>query len=201
MKNLLIFAALMLPLILLAAGCEEESGTGTSGAPGTGTPEAGTTTSGAGTTPTATPDAGTTPDTGPHITPGTTPETEPPKVVSTTPEDGAENVDSATAEIKITFSHEMNLPDTNPGAVEGSPEFQGAPELTDAKTLTVKVRLKPNTKYAVSINQGNEAFRSKDGRSVKTFVLKFTTGSAETPEQPENGGGQENPPEGGGGCN
>jgi hypothetical protein len=102
-----------------------------------------------------------------------------PKVVSMTPVNGSRDVDPKLTKIVVTFDREMS-----PGGfafVGGGPKF---PETTGRasydrtrRVITLPVKLKPNWTYEFWLNRGRfDSFRSKEGVSLKSVHVTFTTG-------------------------
>lgn len=112
-------------------------------------------------------------------------------VVSTFPQAGATDVASSTREVKVRFSGPVNttgwsLVTTDFGAelpVEDRPSFSEGNVL-----CTIPVKLKPNTKYAVSINSDRfNNFRNAKNPEVpvKPYLLVFTTAAGTKKSQTE----------------
>ena len=107
----------------------------------------------------------------------TTPSDKPaPTITKTYPKEG-EKVDSGTLILKFRFSENMSNAETTPDEIEGLtfPELQEAPYFRKPNELFMKVTLESEKQYALGFNQGNERFKTPDGRPVEPFVLKFNT--------------------------
>ena len=102
-----------------------------------------------------------------------------PEVVSVEPANGATDVDPATTELRIVFNTSMDRRGYSIcGGGPTFPELNGKPSWVDRKTLVVKVNLKPNQAYSMSLNcpkAGN--FRSAGGQSLDPVPWTFTTGA------------------------
>ena len=113
---------------------------------------------------------------------------EPPKVVKASPDNGDENVNPATRELRVVFDLPMD-----PGGfsvVGGGPNFPeivGKPRWQDAKTFVMRMRLKPNHQYHLSLNNHTFAnFRSKQGEAATPYPISFKTGTAKAPQEPDD---------------
>jgi hypothetical protein len=106
-------------------------------------------------------------------------ESVPPVVIKTAPEAGAANVDSGLAEIKVTFSKDMQdglwswstLTEESFPKVNGKPKYQG-----DKRTCVLPVKLEAGKTYALWINSqkfGN--FKDAAGQSAVPYLLVFKT--------------------------
>ena len=106
-------------------------------------------------------------------------ETVPPVVVKTVPEAGAADVDPKLAEIRVTFSKDMQDGSWSWSTLskETFPEVAGKPRYRDDKrTCVLPVKLEPGKTYAVWVNSakfGN--FKDADGRSAVPYLLVFKT--------------------------
>lgn len=103
----------------------------------------------------------------------------PPVVVKTVPEAGAADVDPKLAEIKVTFSKDMQdgtwswaiLSKESFPAMDGNPKY-----LKDKRTCVLPVKLEPEKTYAIWVNSdklGN--FKDAGGRSAVPYLLVFKT--------------------------
>ena len=103
----------------------------------------------------------------------------PPVVVRTAPEAGAGDVDPKLAEVRVTFSKDMQ--DGSWSWViyskESFPTMEGKPKyLADKRTCVLPVQLEPGKTYAIWVNSeklGN--FKDGDGRSAVPYLLVFKT--------------------------
>jgi hypothetical protein len=101
----------------------------------------------------------------------------PPKVVKAAPDNGDVNVDPQLKEIRVTFDQPMGKGMSVVGGGPEFPEVQGRPEWVNNRTIAIKVKLKPNHDYWLSIN--NEKFRNftnLGGDSAEPYPIKFRTG-------------------------
>lgn len=106
---------------------------------------------------------------------------EPPRVVKTTPADKATDVNPvATTEIRIAFDQPMDR-DAGYSVVGGGPTFPqlvGRPRWVDDRTLVMRVALKPNQDYWLSINSDRFTnFRNRAGEPAVPYPLSFRTGA------------------------
>lgn len=113
----------------------------------------------------------------------TTVRAEPPKVVKASPDNGDENVDPATRELRVVFDQPMEP--TGFSVVGGGPNFPetfGKPRWQDAKTFVMRMRLKPNHQYHLSLNNDTFTnFRGKKGEAATPYPISFKTGTAKAP--------------------
>jgi hypothetical protein len=104
----------------------------------------------------------------------------PPVVVKTVPVAGSASVDAKLAEIKVTFSKEMQdgswswstLSDATFPTVEGKPRYEA-----EKRTCVLPVKLEAGKTYAIWLNSqkfGN--FKDTAGRSAVPYLLVFKTG-------------------------
>jgi len=106
-----------------------------------------------------------------------------PVVVKTVPQSGNTEFAPGTAELRVTFSKDMQDQSWSFTEIDGVkfPEIIGKIRyLADKRTCVVKVKLEPNTTYASYLNSakfGN--FRDADGRPAQPYLLIFETASAE----------------------
>ena len=101
----------------------------------------------------------------------------PPKVVKAVPNNGAVGVDPARGEIRVTFDQPMSEGMSFVGGGESYPEVVGSPQWDDSKTIVMKVKLKPNHEYFLSIN--NDRFRNftnPAGEPATPYPINFRTG-------------------------
>lgn len=106
-----------------------------------------------------------------------------PKVASMTPENGARDVDPDLEAITITFDRPMGGGYSFVGGGPHYPETIGRPEFDSTrKTVTLKVKLKPDWDYEFWLNRGKfNSFRSEDGVSLKPVRVEFRTGASGSP--------------------
>ena len=106
-------------------------------------------------------------------------ESVPPVVVKTVPEAGTAEVDPKLAEIKVTFSKDMQDGSWSWTTLskESFPKLDGKPKyLADKRTCVLPVKLVPGKTYAIWVNSekiGN--FKDPDGRSAVPYLLVFKT--------------------------
>jgi hypothetical protein len=107
-----------------------------------------------------------------------------PQVVEATPPNGAEDVDPALTEIVFRFDRPMNtgsysvMTDDEDGD-EYYPEVAEVGFDETGTVFTMKVTLKPNHRYAFSLNSPTGgAFRSRDGIPLAFYPVAFHTGPA-----------------------
>jgi len=102
-----------------------------------------------------------------------------PVVVRTVPQAGSTDVDPKTAEIKVTFSKDMEDGSWSWSQLseETFPKMIGKPSyLKDKRTCVVKVKLEPGKTYAIWLNSEKfENFKDADGRSAVPYFLVFQT--------------------------
>jgi RNA polymerase sigma-70 factor (ECF subfamily) len=102
-----------------------------------------------------------------------------PVVVRTVPQAGSSDVDPKTAEIKVTFSKDMEDGSWSWSQLseETFPNMIGKPSyLKDKRTCVVKVKLEPGKTYAIWLNSEKfENFKDADGRSAVPYLLVFQT--------------------------
>ena len=111
---------------------------------------------------------------------------EPPKVVKASPDNKDENVDPATKELRVVFDQPMDP--SGYSVVGGGPNFPeivGKPRWEDARTFVMRMRLKPNHQYHLSLNNPTFTnFRSKTGEAATPYPISFKTGAAKAPADP-----------------
>src|SRR5437016_211971 len=106
-------------------------------------------------------------------------ESVPPVVVKTVPEAGVGDVDPKQAEIRVTFSKDMQDGSWSWSTLskESFPKVDGKPKyLADKRTCVLPVKLEPGKTYAIWVNSekfGN--FRDPNGRSAVPYLLVFKT--------------------------
>jgi len=105
----------------------------------------------------------------------------PPVVVKTVPAAGADDVDSATAEIKVTFSKGMMDESWSWSTVtkESFPPTVGDKPIhyeKDKRTCVMQVKLEPGKTYGIWLNSNNFGnFKDADGRAAVPYLLVFKT--------------------------
>lgn len=108
-------------------------------------------------------------------------ESVPPVVVKTVPEVGVGDVDPNMAELRVTFSKDMQDESWSWSTLskESFPKVDGKPKyLADKRTCVLPVKLEPGKTYAIWVNSekfGN--FKDTDGRSAVPYLLAFKTKS------------------------
>ena len=109
-----------------------------------------------------------------------------PKVISMTPKNGDKNVDPGLEAIIVTFDRPMGGKYSFVGGGPHFPEGIAKPKYdSDQKTITLKVKLKPNWKYDFWLNRGKyNSFKSKDGVPLEPVHVKFSTNGPD-PEMDE----------------
>jgi peroxiredoxin len=123
----------------------------------------------------------------------------PPKIVKTVPENNAKDVDPRLKEIRFVFDQDMFTGQNYSicGGGESYPDTVGKPQWLNKRTLGIRVRLRPEHNYSMSINcpSSYKACKSIDGQSAEYYPFSFTTGSiqdrdakAEQPERSEPSG-------------
>lgn len=102
----------------------------------------------------------------------------PPKVVKAVPDNGNINVDPKTNEILISFDQPMGQGMSVVGGGETYPEVLGRPKWLNPKTISIRVKLKPNHNYWLSINNARfQNFANLDGEPAVPYPIQFHTGS------------------------
>jgi RNA polymerase sigma-70 factor (ECF subfamily) len=106
-------------------------------------------------------------------------ETVPPVVVKTVPEAGASDVDPKLAEIRVTFSKDMQNGSWSWVTLskESFPKTDGkAKYLADKRTCVLPVKLEPGKTYAIQLNSEKFTnFKDADGRAAVPYLLVFKT--------------------------
>ena len=107
----------------------------------------------------------------------------PPKVVKAVPDDGDIDVDPGLREITITFDQAMDKGGQSiVGGGESFPQLMGKQpgKWKNARTFVLRVRLKPNHSYWISVNsQRFQNFRNRQGEPAIPYPISFTTGASE----------------------
>lgn len=102
----------------------------------------------------------------------------PPKVVKAIPDNGDIGVDPNLNEITITFDQPMDQGMSVVGGGDKYPEVLGRPRWTNPKTLSIRVKLKPNHDYWLSANSSRfQNFTNQDGEAAVPYPIQFRTGS------------------------
>jgi hypothetical protein len=106
-------------------------------------------------------------------------ESAPPVVVKTIPQAGATDIDPKLAEIRVTFSKEMQNGTWSwaTATKESVPKATGKPKyLADKRTCVLPVKLERGKTYAVWINHDNyKNFKDPSGNSSVPYLLVFRT--------------------------
>jgi len=109
----------------------------------------------------------------------------PPVVVKTVPEAGTADVDPALAEIKVTFSKDMQDGSWSwcTLSAESFPKMDGKPKyLADKRTCVLPVKLEAGKTYAIWLNSEKfHNFQDADGRPAIPYLLVFRTREAVRP--------------------
>jgi RNA polymerase sigma-70 factor (ECF subfamily) len=104
----------------------------------------------------------------------------PPVVVETVPKAGSGDVDPALAEIRVTYSKDMQDGSWSWSTLgeENFPETTGKPRyLEDKRTAVLPVKLVPGKTYAIWLNsQKFRNFKDADGQPAVPYLLVFKTG-------------------------
>src|SRR5688572_14769002 len=102
----------------------------------------------------------------------------PPKVVKAVPDNGDVDVDPNLREIRITFDQPMGKGMSVVGGGEPFPELLGQPRWETARTIVVRVRLKPNHDYWLSVNNDRfQNFTNRNGEVAESYPIQFRTGA------------------------
>lgn len=103
----------------------------------------------------------------------------PPVVVKTVPEAGSVEVDPATAEIRVTYSKDMQDSSWSwsTASKDSYPETTGQPRYdTDRRTAVLPVKLQPGRTYALWLNsQKFRNFKDAGGQPALPYLLVFRT--------------------------
>lgn len=102
---------------------------------------------------------------------------EPPQVVEMTPRAGATDVDPRLKELRVTFDRDMSTSGWSfCGGGPTFPEIVGRPRWVDNRTIVVRVRLKPDHDYVMSLNCSvGRKFRSAAGVPLVPVPWTFST--------------------------
>lgn len=105
---------------------------------------------------------------------------DPPKILSLSPDNGATDVDAKITELRILFDRDMVKGSHSVcGGGPAFPELTDKPAWKDARTLVLKVKLKPDHAYQMSLNCPSAmGFRSKEGAPLEPTPWTFTTAAA-----------------------
>jgi hypothetical protein len=102
----------------------------------------------------------------------------PPKVVKAVPDNGDADVDPNLREIRITFDQPMGKGMSVVGGGDSFPELLGQPRWESARTIVVRVRLKPNHDYWISVNSDRfQNFTNRNGEVAEVYPIQFRTGA------------------------
>jgi len=108
----------------------------------------------------------------------------PPQVTKAVPDNGDIDVDPNLREIRITFDQAMSPGGQSiVGGGESFPELLGKRpgKWHGSRTFALRVRLKPNHSYWLSINnQKFQNFTNRQGESAVPYPIQFTTGVGES---------------------
>jgi hypothetical protein len=100
-----------------------------------------------------------------------------PKVISTFPPTDSV-VPAGIQQISVTFDRPMSESwSFVTGGEKSFPQIDGGPSLSDDKrTISVPVKLRPNSSYVVWLNSDRyQNFKDEQGRSATPYRLSFTT--------------------------
>lgn len=102
-----------------------------------------------------------------------------PRVTRSVPAAAAKQIDPKTREVRVTYDQPMDAERGYSILTGGSLEARiiGKPRWTDGRTLTVRVQLEPDHRYAMVFNNGQDANNivSSQGEAAEPYVLFFTT--------------------------
>lgn len=99
-----------------------------------------------------------------------------PRVIETWPQNGAMDVDPAIAEIRVTFSQDMEKAFSFDKGTGEFPAVSGQPRWSGSRTIALSVKLKPETAYEILVNsESYRNFRSLSGVPAEPLVWTFTT--------------------------
>jgi hypothetical protein len=112
----------------------------------------------------------------------------PPKVVKAVPDNGDVDVDPNLREIRITFDQPMGRGMSVVGGGESYPEMLGQPRWETPRTIVMRVRLKPNHEYWLSINNDRfQNFTNRNGEVAEIYPIQFRTGAGSGEPADESG--------------
>ena len=113
---------------------------------------------------------------------------DPPKVVEMFPANGAIDVDPGVTEIWVKFDKDMSTEGFSfCGDGPAFPKFDGKPTWVGKRRVVVRVKLKPDHDYELSLNcPAGQNFKSADGTPLEPVPWTFSTVSA-----PEGGEGED----------
>lgn len=101
----------------------------------------------------------------------------PPKVVKAVPDNGDINVDPKLSEIRITFDQPMGQGRSIVGGGDSFPQVLGNPRWINPKTISIRVKLKPNHDYWLSVNNARfQNFTNRAGEPAVPYPIQFHTG-------------------------
>ncbi|MHC4158551.1 MAG: S41 family peptidase [Planctomycetota bacterium] len=119
----------------------------------------------------------------------------PPQVIKTIPENGNQNVDPGLRRIQIVFDQDMNIRYGYSicGGGEKYPESIGRPKWINNRTLVLRVRLKPNHKYQMSVNcPSAKNCVGANGEPAEIYPIRFRTGLSERKDSSYRSGAYDN---------
>ncbi len=104
-----------------------------------------------------------------------------PQIVERIPAHEAIDVVPGAGELRVTFDRDMQTGGYSfCGGGPNFPEVIGKPAWVDKRTIVVKVRLKPDHGYELSLNcPAGQSFRSADGVPLEATPWRFSTAAAE----------------------
>lgn len=116
-----------------------------------------------------------------------------PRVVSSVPLNGDQKVGTNTKKVTITFDQVMDTATFYwpiPTNDSSFPKVTAEPFWTDGnRTVVLPVSLQSNRTYRVTLNVGNQAFRSAQGIPLQSGVISFrTTSGGSSVAKPANVG-------------
>ena len=102
-----------------------------------------------------------------------------PHVTKSVPEADANQIDPRTRDVRVTYDQAMDTDHGYSVLNDGSlgPKILGRPRWTDNRTLTVRVQLEPDHRYALVFNNGQQFNNivNSNGEPAEPYVLFFTT--------------------------
>lgn len=101
-----------------------------------------------------------------------------PRVIKATPDNGSVGVDPTLTEIRIKFDQPMGDGMSVVGGGENFPEIVGRPNWADERTFVIRVKLKPNHEFRLSINSDRfQNFKNRGGEAAVPYPIQFRTGA------------------------
>ena len=101
--------------------------------------------------------------------------------MKTSPADGDTKVDPVTAEVRVVFDQAMDR-DAGYSVVGGGPTFPeivGKPKWVDDHTLVMRMPLKPDQDYWLSVNSDRFTHcRNRTGEPAVPYAVSFRTAAA-----------------------